>query len=267
MMALAQAKRMNTDIRRSIFITILGSSDYLDAFERVMKLGLKAKQEREIVYVLLACCEDEEEYNPFYAHVAQKLCSALPGFKFTFQLAFWDRFKVLAGNKQQQQQRDDEALRKSLNSAKLLAHLTVQFSLSLAVLKVVDFGPDMSTAAVIFFHTFCNAVLCDPLCIGDDDDVGVGRMDPGRQGPTFDRIREIFSRIGTSTDHALVRQGLAFFIRHHVIDRLSRKIKRLKSRRASSGSVAERKREWKECVLRKRRAKAAMSCLDRMSLE
>jgi hypothetical protein len=41
----------------------------------------------------------------------------------------------------------------------------------------------------------------------------------------------------------------------------------LKSRRASSGSVAERKREWKECVLRKRRAKAAMSCLDRMSLE
>ena len=258
MMALAQAKRMNTDVRRSIFLTIIGSSDYMDAFERVMKLGLREKQEREIVYVLLACCEDEPDYNPFYAHVAQKLCAGIPRFKFTFQLAFWDRFKLLAGKE------GDEHLEQYLNSAKLLAHLTVHFSLSLAVLKVVDFGPNMSNIAVVYFHTFCLAIICDPLCISDDDDVGVGRMDAGRQGPRFDRIRKIFSRIGTSTDHAFVRQGLAFFLRQHIVERLSRKIKRLKQ---GKGNHVKRKQEWRECVLRKRRAKAALSCLDRVSLE
>ena len=221
---------------------------------------LKAKQEREIVYVLLVC---GDRRSTIHFIRRQKLCSELSSFKH-FPVSFWDRFKRLADKSDQD---DHSAMQRMLNSAKLLAHLTVHFSLSLAVLKVVDFGPDMSKRAVIYFHTFIFAILCDPLCVGEDDDVGIDRMDAGRQGPEFKRIREIFSRIGTSTDHALVRQGLAFFLRHHLIDRLSRKIKRLKSSRTSHKSVSERKEAWKGCVLRKRRAKAALSCLDRMSLE
>jgi hypothetical protein len=30
--------------------------DYLDAFEKLMKLNLKSSQEREILYVLIHCC-------------------------------------------------------------------------------------------------------------------------------------------------------------------------------------------------------------------
>lgn len=180
LLRLAQARRMNTDVRRQIFATIMSSSDYMDAFERVMKLNLKEKQEREIVYVLVTCCEDEPTYNPFYSHVAQKLCSALPHFKFTFQLAFWDRFKLLTGSST-----TDEDLSKMNHAARLLSFLLVRFSLSLAMLKVVDFGTDMPDDLIIFFHSMCVAMFSDPLCVGEDDDVGIERMDAGRQVRNF----------------------------------------------------------------------------------
>jgi len=262
MMGLAQAQRMNTDIRRQIFSTIMSSSDYMDAFERTMKLNLREKQEREIVYVLLSCCEDEPTYNPFYSHVAHKLCTTLPRFKFTFQLAFWDRFKLLTDSTE-----DVAELSKICHAARLLSFLLVRFSLSLAMLKVVDFGNDMKDDALMFFHEMCSTMFTDPLCVGEDDDVGIERMDAGRQGPTFNRIRKVFTRIGTSTEHQLVRSGLSYFIKTHVVDRLSRQIKRLKSGKSGSSNKKERKREWFDCVLKKRRAKAALSCLDKVTLD
>ncbi|XP_072268700.1 nucleolar MIF4G domain-containing protein 1 [Pyxicephalus adspersus] len=71
-MDLARKQRMNTDIRRNIFCVIMTSEDYLDAFEKLIKLGLKDHQEREIVHVLLDCCLQEKIYNPFYAFLASK---------------------------------------------------------------------------------------------------------------------------------------------------------------------------------------------------
>jgi nucleolar MIF4G domain-containing protein 1 len=47
---------MNTDLRRAIFCIIVGSEDFLDAFEKLVKLELKNKQDRDIVTVLLHCC-------------------------------------------------------------------------------------------------------------------------------------------------------------------------------------------------------------------
>jgi hypothetical protein len=87
------------------------------------------------------------------------------------------------------------------------------------------------------------------------------------QGPTFERIRKVFSRIGTSTEHQLVRSGLSFFLKANVVDRLSRQIKRLKSGKIGSKNKRERKKEWLEAVLKRRRAKAALSCLDKVSIE
>ena len=37
---------MNTDIRRAIFMILMSSEDYLDAYAKIMKLGLKHKQVR-----------------------------------------------------------------------------------------------------------------------------------------------------------------------------------------------------------------------------
>ena len=47
---------MNTDIRRSIFVVLMSSEDYVDACERLGQLNLTEVQQREIVRVLLHCC-------------------------------------------------------------------------------------------------------------------------------------------------------------------------------------------------------------------
>ncbi|EDL37243.1 mCG122632 [Mus musculus] len=74
MLELARKQRMNTDVRRIIFCTLMTSEDFLDAFEKLLKLGLKDQQEREIVHILMDCCLQEKTYNPFYAFLASKFC-------------------------------------------------------------------------------------------------------------------------------------------------------------------------------------------------
>lgn len=41
---LAAAQRMNTDVRRAIFCIIMSAEDYVDAFEKILRLDLSGKQ-------------------------------------------------------------------------------------------------------------------------------------------------------------------------------------------------------------------------------
>ncbi|KAH9155486.1 hypothetical protein AeRB84_002530 [Aphanomyces euteiches] len=93
LLRLAEKQRMNTDVRRSIFCAIMGASDCIEAYDAVLKLGLKDKQEREIIRVIIHCCGQEAKYNPYYALLASKFAASDPKFKFTLQLAYWDCFK------------------------------------------------------------------------------------------------------------------------------------------------------------------------------
>ncbi|XP_060161016.1 nucleolar MIF4G domain-containing protein 1 isoform X1 [Globicephala melas] len=124
---LARKQRMNTDIRRNIFCTVMTSEDFLDAFEKLLKLGLKDQQEREIVHVLIDCCLQERTYNPFYAFLAGKFCDYARSFQMTFQFSIWDKF------------RDLETLPATnfSNLVHLVAHLLKTKSLPLSILKGV----------------------------------------------------------------------------------------------------------------------------------
>lgn len=44
LLQLAAAQRMNTDARRAIFCIIMSSEDYVDAFEKLLRLDLSGKQ-------------------------------------------------------------------------------------------------------------------------------------------------------------------------------------------------------------------------------
>lgn len=48
--------------------------DYLDAFEKLVHLGLKSQQDREIIHVIINCCLREKQFNPYYCHLSQKFC-------------------------------------------------------------------------------------------------------------------------------------------------------------------------------------------------
>ncbi|XP_053374395.1 nucleolar MIF4G domain-containing protein 1 homolog [Mercenaria mercenaria] len=127
---LARKQRMNTDLRRNIFFIIMTSEDYLDAFEKLIQLGLKSSQKQEIVLVILDCCLQEKKYNPFYSYLGQKFCEYHRTYQMAFQFCIWDKFKEIGSLSDTNRN----------NLAKLLNHLIVNKAQSLSILKVISFG-------------------------------------------------------------------------------------------------------------------------------
>jgi nucleolar MIF4G domain-containing protein 1 len=137
---LAREQRMNTDIRRAIFITIMSASDYQDAYLRLMKLKLKKVQELEIPKVIIHCSSAEKYYNPYYTLIAKKLCADRK-LRMAFQFNLWDLFKRLGeanDNDNMLEDNDDVELldtRQLVNRAKMFGLLIVEDGVSLGVLK------------------------------------------------------------------------------------------------------------------------------------
>lgn len=136
---LAREQRMNTDIRRAIFITIMSASDFQDAAMRLDKLRLKKVQELEIPKVLIHCSGAEANYNPYYTLISQKLCGDRK-LKMAFQFSLWDLFKRMGEGDEEQEgpgDEDDETLttRYIVNLAKMYASLIVNGGLTISILK------------------------------------------------------------------------------------------------------------------------------------
>ncbi len=135
---LAREQRMNTDIRRAIFITIMSASDYQDAAMRLDKLRLKKVQELEIPKVLIHCSGAEASYNPYYTLISKKLCGDRK-LKMAFQFSLWDLFKRMGEDDDEDEadDEDDEALttRYIVNQAKMFGTLIVDGGLTISVLK------------------------------------------------------------------------------------------------------------------------------------
>ncbi|KAK5849570.1 hypothetical protein PBY51_013896 [Eleginops maclovinus] len=127
---LARKQRMNTEVRRNIFCVVMTSEDFLDAFEKLLRMGLKDKQEREIVHVLMDCCLQEKTFNGYYAVLGEKFCTHDRRFQMTFQFSLWDKF------------RDLSSLPSSTfnNLVQLVSHFLQKKCLSLSILKVIEFG-------------------------------------------------------------------------------------------------------------------------------
>lgn len=185
MLELARKQRMNTDVRRNIFCTMMTSEDFLDAFEKLLKLGLKDQQEREIVHILMDCCLQEKTYNPFYAFLASKFCAYERRFQMTFQFSIWDKFRDL----------ENLPGTKFSNLVHLLTYLLKTKSLPLSVLKVVEFS-ELDKPRVHFLRR----VLTELLMETEDDDLVV-----------------IFSRVSSNPKLGMLREGLKLFISHFLL--------------------------------------------------
>jgi nucleolar MIF4G domain-containing protein 1 len=144
---LAREQRMNTDVRRAIFITIMSATDYREAHVRLLKLNLKKAQEMEIPRVIVHCAGCENTYNPYYTLLARKFCSDHKSRK-CFQFALWDVFKSL-GEKRDDEDDDasededsqsvDTSLRRLVNLGKLYGTLIAKDGLSITSLKPLNF--------------------------------------------------------------------------------------------------------------------------------
>uniref|UniRef100_A0A3Q0SEB9 Nucleolar MIF4G domain-containing protein 1 n=1 Tax=Amphilophus citrinellus TaxID=61819 RepID=A0A3Q0SEB9_AMPCI len=182
---LARKQRMNTDVRRNIFCVLMTSEDYMDAFEKLLRMGLKDKQEREIVHVLMDCCLQEKNFNAFYAVLGEKFCSHDRRFQMTFQFSLWDKFRELP----------------SLSSSTFnnLVQLVTRFlrskCLSLSILKVIEFG-ELDKPTVRFLRQVLTKLLKE--------------TEP-------EELATIFGRISGIPKLGMLREGLKLFISHFLL--------------------------------------------------
>ncbi|KAF9573997.1 suppressor of glycerol defect [Mortierella alpina] len=175
LLKLARKNKMNTDVRRSIFVVLMSSEDYIDAFERLIKLNLKEVQQREIVRVLLHCAGNEMVHNPYYTLVGQRLCQHDHSFKITFQYSLWDLLREMGATDVGGMEKvkdgqviglDDGssggkkvALRRIVNISKMYSFLITSQDLSLVMLKTVTFTSLPSQPTMFFQLLLTNIIL------------------------------------------------------------------------------------------------------------
>ncbi|KAJ3673265.1 hypothetical protein LUZ60_006639 [Juncus effusus] len=184
---LATAQRMNTDLRRAIFCIAMSGEDYLDAFEKLLRLDLSGKQDREIMRVLVHCCLHEKTFNKYYTLLASKLCSHNKNHKFSLQYCLWDHFKEL----------ESMDLTKSMNLAKFITEMLVNFSLSLAILKPVEFADPARLSAK---RVMCFRMVFEFLLEREDE-----------------LVWNVFSRVAGLEECEGLRKGVLFFVGKYVV--------------------------------------------------
>jgi nucleolar MIF4G domain-containing protein 1 len=166
----------------------MSSRDVSDAFERLARLALKGKQDREIIRVLVECCAHEKTYNPFYAELSSLLCSQNRQFKTTAQFCFWDVFKGFTDDHGTQE-------RRVINLARMLCRLVCDFHVSVAVIKPLDIR-NLNDTTALFLSTLL-----------------LSMFSPSVKDETF---QQVVDRIATSKDFDMVREILLFFLQTHL---------------------------------------------------
>ncbi|CAN0846535.1 Nucleolar MIF4G domain-containing protein 1 [Linum grandiflorum] len=187
MLELAACQRMNTDTRKAIFCIIMSGEDYVDAFEKLLRLNLKGEQDREIMRVLVQCCLKEKVFNKYYTVLASKLCKHEKNHKYTLQYCIRDHFKEL----------DSMPLPESLHLAKFVAEMVVSFSLSLSVVKIIDFddAAQLTAKRIKHFQMLFEAIFEYPDKI----------------------VWNSFTRLAIDPELESFRHGMEFFIREYVV--------------------------------------------------
>ena len=187
LLLLAKKNHMSTDVRKNVFCILMSSQDFEHCYEQLMKLSLKDKQEREIIYVTVLCALKCKTYNPYYANVIKKFCGLSKNYQITTQFSVWDRLKEL----------DSLAPKKRNNLSMLLCSLICSKTISLSVLKIVDFT-GIGNNDVEFFKDMFKSLLNESEVL----------------------ITEIFGRLQPLPLDSL-KNGIKVFIKHFLKPELS----------------------------------------------
>ncbi|KXJ80228.1 hypothetical protein RP20_CCG026158 [Aedes albopictus] len=183
LLELARKQRMNTDDKRNVFCAIMSAEDYLDAFDKILRLSIK--DQRVVATVILHCCLSEKDYNPYYSILSQKFCEYDRRYQLAIQYAIWDRLKEIHSLKQAP----------SRNIAKLLTHLISEGGLAVSVLKVIEFAEiDKITLRVV------RQIMLGILLLEDEN-----------------KCLQVFNRIAPSFKLKGFKDSLRLFLHHFLL--------------------------------------------------
>ncbi|KDQ20966.1 hypothetical protein BOTBODRAFT_50992 [Botryobasidium botryosum FD-172 SS1] len=230
---LARKQGMNTDVRRSIFVVLMSSDDYVDACERLGQLGLTELQQREIIRVILHCCGNEKVYNPYYTLVAQHLCNSSHSYKITLQYCLWDFLRDLGEsdvggadivNQDNAKSFDIKSISPTRiqNLAKAYAWWVAKGSSSLTIFKPVDFVK-LQPQTRVFFQTFFAQLFVS-------NQASTPALDFTSSGPEPPRNREALEAVMTKALHSsTLSRGIVYFLSRTALEDLaqSKEMKKL----------------------------------------
>ncbi|KIM20855.1 hypothetical protein M408DRAFT_81406 [Serendipita vermifera MAFF 305830] len=206
LLKLARAQGMNTDIRRSIFVVLMSSEDYVDACDKLSQLTLTEQQQREIIRVLVHCCGNEKAYNPYYALVGQRLLSASHAHRITTRFTLWDFLRSIGETGIGHKGGDDgfetpagPSTSRTRNMAKFYGWLIARGSLSIFALRPINFTllqPNtLGFLDTLFYDIFVNSQGPTPILSrtglatlwqrGDTSIIGKAKYDKGQIVETF----------------------------------------------------------------------------------
>lgn len=231
---LARSQRMNTDIRRAIFISIMSANDYIDAVTKLDKLALKKAQEREIPRILVHCAVVEPAWNPYYGILSAKLCAS-HSYRKTFQFLLWDLIKSFDSgsngyNDSEDEddgvdtfagfdddgEGDDEKLKKIMNLGRLFGYLFAEGSLALHLLRTVNFvasSADSKLFMEVLFVSFFDQVAKKSQM----HSIGVGLGKKGMSEQKFDD-RTLIERLLKAKEEPALLKGMSLFISKRLLN-------------------------------------------------
>ncbi|KAJ5965631.1 hypothetical protein N7481_012345 [Penicillium waksmanii] len=216
---LAKAHRMNTDVRRSIFVAIMSANDFQDAHVRLMKLRLKRAQEFEISRVLIHCAMEEEVHNPYYTLISRRLCGDMGRrIKMSFMFALWNVFKRMGergddedeDNVDPDDQENGVSMKSVVNLAKMFGMLIADGSLTLSVLKNLNFAY-LQPKTKTFVEVLLISVIQQSQKTNKANKKKKANKDASEESTRDEEsLMQIFLRV-QDTPH--IAKGLIFFIR------------------------------------------------------
>ncbi|AGO10487.1 AaceriABR035Cp [[Ashbya] aceris (nom. inval.)] len=168
---IARRQRMNTDVRRAIFISIMSAHDYMDAFTKLEKLNLKNKQSLEVPKVLLHCLSVDSAqngYNPYYSLLGSKICQQHHAIAKSFQFLFWDIVRKFENDLESEDEEDpfqindldeEKTLRMLSNQACFFGYLMAEGQVKLDVLKHVSMMGLNSDGKLFLENLLCQFLL------------------------------------------------------------------------------------------------------------
>ena len=158
------------------------AEDYLDAVDRILSLGLRGAQEREISRIMVDCCLQEKVYNPFYRLVAKSLCAHSKQHRVSFRYALADQIKELGSS---------ESPRRARHLMRLAGGLAADGEVPLLVLQALPWEEGVSKGMQAPLCSFVEAFFLD----GSNEAVGGA-----------------FLRLSSSPGLETLRNGLALFL-------------------------------------------------------
>lgn len=130
-----------TNLRRSIYLTIMSSVDFEECTHKLLKINLASGQERELCNMVIECCSQERTYNRFYGLIAERFCKLNRFWTENFEQCFMHYYDTI-------HRYDANKLR---NISRLFGHLLSSNAITWQVMRYIHLNEEETTSSSRIF--------------------------------------------------------------------------------------------------------------------